>query len=51
MKIKSSMIDKELRATGRMMKIINSTFTEGKLRLFGKVKFKMRVKDDAMLRN
>jgi acetyl esterase/lipase len=48
MKIKGSMIDKELRATGRMMKIINSTFTEGKLRLFGKVKFKMRVKDDAM---
>jgi acetyl esterase/lipase len=36
MKIKSSMIDIELRAVGRIMKIINGTFTEGKLRPFGK---------------
>lgn len=45
MKIKFSMIDKELRATGRVIKIINNTFTETRLRLFSKLKFKMRIKD------
>lgn len=37
MKIKSSMIDKELRTTGRMMKIINNNYTESKLRLFNRL--------------
>ncbi len=49
MKIKMSMIDKDLRTTGRMIKIINNTFTEGRLRLFGKLKVKMRIKDDTIL--
>jgi acetyl esterase/lipase len=48
MKIKDSMIDKDLRATGRMIKIINNTFTEAKFRLFGKLKVKMRIKDDTI---
>jgi len=48
MKIKNSMIDKELRITGRVIKIINNTFTETRLRLFGKLKLKMRVKDSTM---
>ncbi|MEQ8156177.1 MAG: alpha/beta hydrolase [Clostridiaceae bacterium] len=48
MKIKNSMIDKDLRAAGIMIRIINGTFTEASLRLFGKVKFKMRIKDDTI---
>ena len=48
MKVKNSMIDKELRATGTMMRIINNTFTERKLRLFGKLKVKMKIKDDTI---
>jgi acetyl esterase/lipase len=48
MKIDNSMIDKELRTTGRMIKIINNTFTERRLRLLGKLKFKMSVKDDTI---
>jgi len=48
MKIKNSMIDKDLRAVGIMIKIINNTFTEASLRLFGKVKFKARIKDDTI---
>jgi Esterase/lipase len=48
MKIKYSMIDKDLRITGRMLKIVNNTFTERRLRLFGKLKIKMRIKDDTM---
>lgn len=47
-KIKNSMIDKELRITGGMIKLINNTFTEGRLRLFGKLKVKMRIKDDTI---
>lgn len=45
MKVESNMIDKELRATGRVIKIINNTFTETRLRLFNKLKFKMKIKD------
>ena len=45
MKIKFGMIDKELRAAGRVIKILNNTFTETRLRLFSKLKFKMRIKD------
>jgi acetyl esterase/lipase len=48
MKIENGMIDQELRTTGRMIKIINSTFTENRLRLFGKLKVKMKVKDDTI---
>jgi acetyl esterase/lipase len=48
MKIKFSMIDKELRTTGRVIKVINNTFTEPKLRLLGKMKFRMRMKDDTI---
>jgi acetyl esterase/lipase len=47
-KIKDSMIDKDLRTTGRMIKLINNTFTESRLRLFGKLKIKMRIKDDTI---
>jgi acetyl esterase/lipase len=46
MKIKNNMIDKDLRVTGRMIKIVNNTFTEPRLRLLGKLKVKMRVKED-----
>lgn len=45
MKLENSMIDKELRATGRLMRIINGAFTENRLRLLGKLKVKVRVKD------
>jgi acetyl esterase/lipase len=48
MKIENNMIDKELRTTGRMIKIVNNTFTEGKLRLLGKLRIKMRVKDNTI---
>ncbi|MDF2893208.1 MAG: esterase/lipase, partial [Clostridia bacterium] len=48
MKIENKMIDKELRTTGRMIKIVNNTFTEGKLRLLGKLRIKMRVKDNTI---
>lgn len=48
MNIKFSMIDKELRAAGRVIKIINNTFTEPRLRLLSKIKFKMRVKDPSI---
>jgi acetyl esterase/lipase len=48
MKIKYSMIDKDLRTTGRMIKLINNTFTEGKFRLFSKLKIKMRIKENSM---
>jgi acetyl esterase/lipase len=46
MKIKNNMIDKDLRVTGRMIKIVNNTFTEPRLRLLGKLKVKMRVKEN-----
>lgn len=47
MKIKNSMIDKDLRTTGRMIKLTNSTFTESRLRLFNKLmnKRKFIIKD------
>lgn len=50
MKIKSSMIDKELRTTGRMIKIINNTYTESRLRLFNKLmnKRRIKIKDDTI---
>ncbi|KNY25830.1 alpha/beta hydrolase [Pseudobacteroides cellulosolvens] len=49
MKIKSSMIDKDLRTMGRIFKIFNSTFTESRLRLFSKLcKIKFKVKDDTI---
>lgn len=50
MKIKSSMIDKELRTAGRMIKIINNTYTESRLRLFNKLmnKRRIKIKDDTI---
>lgn len=44
MKIKSSMIDKDLRTAGRIIKIINNTFTEPRLRLLNKLTNKHRIK-------
>jgi len=50
MKIKSSMIDKDLRTTGRMIKIINNNITESRLRLLNKLmnKRRIKIKDDTM---
>jgi acetyl esterase/lipase len=48
MKIKFRMIDKELRTTGRLIKFINPTFTNTKLRLFSKLQLKPRVKDHSI---
>ncbi len=50
MKIKISMIDRELRTFGIFFKIINNTFTESKLRLFNKLmsKWRIKIKDDTM---
>lgn len=50
MKVKHSMIDRELRATGRIIKIINNTFTQPKLRLIHKLMkiIRLRVKEDTM---
>lgn len=48
MKIKHSMIDKELRITGAMLKLINSSFSERRLRVLGKMKPKIKIKDDYM---
>jgi acetyl esterase/lipase len=44
------MIDRELRATGRLIKIVNNTFTLPRLRLIHKLmkKIRLRVKDDTM---
>lgn len=44
------MIDKELRTTGRMIKIINNTYTESRLRLFNKLmnKRRIKIKDDTI---
>lgn len=47
-KVRNSMIDKDLRTTGRMIKIINNTFTEARLQLFGRLKVKMKIKDDTI---
>ncbi len=50
MKVKSNMLDKDLRPTGRMIKIINNTFTEKRLRLFNKWSGKItgKIKDDTI---
>jgi len=50
MKVKNSMIDKELRNTGRIIKIINKEFTESRFRLFNKMtnKFRHKMKDDSI---
>jgi len=37
MKVKMSMIDKELRNTGRIIKLLNNTFTESRIRLSAKL--------------
>lgn len=44
------MIDKELRTAGRMIKIINNTYTESRLRLFNKLmnKRRIKIKDDTI---
>lgn len=50
MKVKINMIDKELRTTGRIVKIINNTFTESRLRLMYKLSRKrtIRINDDTI---
>lgn len=50
MKINNTMIDKELRVKGSFIKLINSSFTERRLKFLGKnmKKFKMKVKDKTM---
>lgn len=50
MKVKSRMIDKDLRTTGRMIKLINNTFTESRLRLVNKLTNKMKnmIKDNSI---
>lgn len=50
MKIKNSMIDKDLRIMGRIIKIFNNTFTESRLRFMFKMsrKSKIKIKDDTM---
>jgi acetyl esterase/lipase len=47
MKIKNSMIDKDLRATGIIIKIINNTFTVSRLKLINRImnKSRIRIKD------
>jgi acetyl esterase/lipase len=44
MKIEISMIDKDLRTMGRIMKVVNNTFTESRLRLMYKMSRKNRIK-------
>jgi len=44
MKIDTSMIDKDLRTMGRIMKVVNNTFTESRLRLMYKMRRKSRIK-------
>ena len=48
MKINFAMIDKELRPMGRVFKLLNISFSEPKLRLFGKLRFKRRIKDKTL---
>ena len=50
MKVKFSMIDKDLRAYGRIMKILNNTFTERRFRLINKLMSKGtgKIKDTTM---
>jgi len=45
MKFEFNRIDKDLRATGRLFQIVNPTFTKTRLRLFGKLKFRLRRKN------
>ena len=44
------MIDRDLRTTGKIIKIINSEFTESRIRLINKMtkKFRHRMKDDSI---
>jgi hypothetical protein len=44
MKIKISIIDKDLRTMGRIIKVVNNTFTESRLRLMYKISRKNRFK-------
>jgi acetyl esterase/lipase len=44
MKINTSMIDKDLRTMARIMKVVNNTFTESRLRLMYKMSRKNRMK-------
>ncbi len=50
MKVKQSMIDKELRAAGTFVKLINNTFTENRFKLFNKMaeKFKHKMTDASL---
>jgi acetyl esterase/lipase len=48
MKIKNNTIDKELRITGSLMRIVNGIFTENGFKLLGKFKVKMKVKDNTI---
>ena len=50
MKIKMSMIDRELRIFGVFFKIINNTFSETRLRIFNMLlnKFRIKIKSDTM---
>jgi acetyl esterase/lipase len=50
MKIKISMIDKDLRTMGRIINVVNNTFTESRLRLMYKMSRKNRIKiEDATM--
>lgn len=48
MKINFAMIDKELRPMGRVFKLLDISFSELKLRLFGKLQVRRRVKDKTL---
>jgi acetyl esterase/lipase len=48
MKIKFNQIDKELRYSGRLVRLINPTFTEARLRLFAKLKYRPKYKDKSI---
>lgn len=44
MKVKFSMIDKDLRTTGRILKIVNNTFTESRFKIMYKLSQKSNIK-------
>jgi acetyl esterase/lipase len=50
MNIKISMVDKDLRTMGRIIKVVNNTFTESRLRLMYKMsrKNKFKIEDDTI---
>jgi acetyl esterase/lipase len=48
MKINFNQIDKELRFNGRLVRILNPTFTEGRLRLFAKLPYRPKLKDKSI---